>query len=56
MSGLDLSEDEEICGETFDHELEKMGEGYWICRRCEAEIIEEDEAAAPEPGEPGGEA
>lgn len=36
-----LETPEEICGETFDHDLREFGEGTYECRRCGAEIFEE---------------
>ncbi len=40
-------EDEDICGYTFDHDLELRSEQDGVriyeCRRCGAEIIEDDE-------------
>ena len=35
-----LDEPEEICGETFDHDLRELGEGTYECRKCGAEIFE----------------
>lgn len=39
---------EDICGETYDHDLNLMSERdsmrVYECRKCGAEIIEEDEA------------
>ena len=41
--------DEDICGETYDHDLrlvdERDGIATYECRRCGAEVIEEDENA-----------
>jgi hypothetical protein len=36
-----LDEPEEICGETFDHDLREISEGIYECRKCGAEIFEE---------------
>lgn len=37
-------EDEEICGETIEHDLDEVssgdGETTYMCRRCDAEIVE----------------
>jgi hypothetical protein len=42
------SDDEEICGESYDHDLslisERDGCRTYECRRCGAEIWEDDEA------------
>lgn len=45
----DLPQDEEVCGETFDHDTEITGTDedgtiYWRCRRCDAEGWEAAEA------------
>ena len=36
-----LDEPEEICGETFDHDLREISVGTYECRKCGAEIFEE---------------
>lgn len=50
-------EDDDICGETIDHDLREIGSAdgqtSWECRRCGAEIIEDDEPSGdPERIEP----
>lgn len=39
--------DEDVCGESFDHELELVGESGGMrtfeCRNCGAELWEEDD-------------
>ena len=41
MSISEYDEDEDVCGETYDHDTETTYEDeesrYWICRRCGAE-------------------
>ena len=34
-------EDEDICGETMEHDIQETGPGSWRCRRCDAEITED---------------
>jgi hypothetical protein len=45
-----LDDDEEICGETYDHDIVELGDGSWRCRRCDAEgsddLVDEREAHA----------
>lgn len=40
-------DDDDVCGETIDHDLREMGSADGIttyeCRRCGAEIIEDKE-------------
>jgi len=42
-----MSDDESVCGETYDHDLETDGpvDGLTVyrCRCCGAEILEEEE-------------
>lgn len=42
-----MDEDEDICGEAFDHDMQIVYEGedgrQWVCRRCGAEGWEEPE-------------
>jgi rubrerythrin len=43
----DVTDAEDICGETYDHTLNLLSEAdgmrVYECRECGAEIIEEDE-------------
>lgn len=38
------TENVEVCGETFDHNLREISPGTFECRRCGAEIFEEVES------------
>lgn len=42
-----ITEDEEVCGESYDHDLvlldERDGYATYECRRCYAEIYEDPE-------------
>lgn len=38
---MDEDDAEEVCGETFDHDLREISAGTYECRRCGAEIFEE---------------
>ena len=45
--GIDVSEDDSVCGETYDHDLDTDGpiDGLtiYVCRVCGAEIFEDNE-------------
>lgn len=43
---LALDTEEEICGETFEHDLVEVGDGSFRCRRCDAEIFDDDDDPA----------
>lgn len=45
-------DDEEVCGETYDHDLmlvdERDGEAAYECRVCGAEVTDESDTDDPE--------
>lgn len=45
---MKLEYTDELCGESYDHDLKLISEGddgskSWECRRCGAEVIEDPE-------------